>query len=587
MRRLIGLIILLFLVTSLLGQIRPRDYLIMFDVSGSMIGKGDGRGINIFNDVKRWAKAYIDEVNEGEILAIYPFDSRLKTKPGEYFLKVIRSDADKIAAKQFIDGLKALGQNTFLASSYEAAIQELKKFPELLPNYNRNEREQLILIYTDGKGNERPKDNNLDYFINVYELNKSDYRYLLTKFIFIGDIGVDIEWKDISSLQRHGIEIYQVPRGERPPVIVNVKPAMLEIYDYNPTFALQFMQFPDSLEGTLIELNWDFPDKNGCLFQVKPDKIKLKKNKIFNFIVEMNRTEQCKKFLQTNKIKSLSGNLILINPEGKIRISPPKLKAIYYFKPVTLLFTIANKGEIENKGVVEFNIKGSEYLKETVEIQANVRLLKNSQVQMSVEPKVITIGPDSRSFKIKLQPAEIKKNKEFFKNLNKKRQDQIVIKFNKKNAEDMFQLENPRYRIKYILTPPLNPILFYIIGSILLFLILSYLICQKIRAKFPKGFRLNYKDGRLCGKLEGKFCKPYLNLGCSKKDNIRIISIGLPETLIKIYPLNEKSIKIVKSNGKIKLKDSTGFEKSILYLKIDEFFILEYSGNVVELNLKK
>lgn len=197
------LIILFFVITSVVVSApgNTEIYLILFDVTGSMEGKGDGAGIKVFDKAKEAVTFFVNEIPDDNYLFVYPFHAGLSSKR---FQSIIRSGYGRKKAVEFIKTLKAEGSNTWLTESYRAALSETKEYLRL---HRVSASKVHVFFFTDGKGN-HVTDNNIDNFVKVHRDALIDLP-LNTKFVAIGDIFLP---EQIQKLLDQEIGIYSFQR---------------------------------------------------------------------------------------------------------------------------------------------------------------------------------------------------------------------------------------------------------------------------------------------------------------------------------------------------------------------------------------
>ncbi len=189
-------IIYAILVLCALGSLSAKQLIngnikyILFDVSKSMRGEGDGNGIDILAEVKEVMQAEIIATAEsGDFILFMPFDKKIH--PENSFQLAIYGDNEKKIAKMLVDNVKAEGLTTHLSASIMAALDKAK---QLKDEYDFGPTSTIELyIFTDGLGNGPGDRGNtaFDDFIRAYQVLKSDYPYLFTHFIMLGSHSFD------------------------------------------------------------------------------------------------------------------------------------------------------------------------------------------------------------------------------------------------------------------------------------------------------------------------------------------------------------------------------------------------------------
>jgi hypothetical protein len=121
------------------------DYLILVDVSGSMVGLPEGSGNPvIFPQVKAALSSFLQSLEPGTRVTLWPFANGLRT-PGEF---PIRTRADIDAAVRFVESLEADGNATWVYRSLNEAFD----------TYDRErgaaaDRIAALMVFTDGLDN--------------------------------------------------------------------------------------------------------------------------------------------------------------------------------------------------------------------------------------------------------------------------------------------------------------------------------------------------------------------------------------------------------------------------------------------------
>jgi|GEM_PF-6199651 len=200
------MLIILFLAMNSFLTANPGDteiYLILFDVTGSMEGKGDGRGIRIFEKAKEAVTFFINEVPDDNYIFIYPFHAGLSDNR---FQSIIRSGYGRKKAIGFVTGLKAEGSLTWITESYRSALEETKAYLRL---HRVTAARVHVFLFTDGKGN-HVNDSNIDNFLQVHADALADLP-LNTRFVAIGDI---FQPAELNKLIAQQIGVYSFERDK-------------------------------------------------------------------------------------------------------------------------------------------------------------------------------------------------------------------------------------------------------------------------------------------------------------------------------------------------------------------------------------
>lgn len=164
------LLILAFLLlphqTKCAGQ--GFDYVFLLDTSGSMMGKPAGSGnLVIFPRVKEAISEFLDDIEPGANVFIYPFDKGIHD--ARRFEIKDRSDIQDV--KDYIDSLPAEGSYTWIYRSLKDAIDRITSF--------RSEGHVvLISLYTDGLDNDRSKKYTMADVMKYFRLRRGDHDWL-------------------------------------------------------------------------------------------------------------------------------------------------------------------------------------------------------------------------------------------------------------------------------------------------------------------------------------------------------------------------------------------------------------------------
>lgn len=174
------------------------NYIFLIDVSGSMVGKGDGKGVNIFPKVKSAINNYIkNKVPPESVVTVIPFAEKIIE---DKTFSVSENPDLKINLLNYIDNLKAEGQNTNIYGSFYRCFEKISKI---------NENEQItILLFTDGKDNVGER--SLEEMVNKFNWIKSDYPFLFVFYYFFGDGEV----RGSDEIESSGMEVRSLNRND-------------------------------------------------------------------------------------------------------------------------------------------------------------------------------------------------------------------------------------------------------------------------------------------------------------------------------------------------------------------------------------
>lgn len=568
------LVLLFILIPYFLfgAQQRERDHLILFDVTGSMEGRGDGMGIDIFDDVKAYAKQYVDDVNIGEILAIYPFAGGIRSAPGQYFFRLIESENDKRAAKNFIDNLVADGQRTWLTVSYEQVTDKLKKLEEFIPDYKEKTREQVILLYTDGKGN-GPRDNDINHFINRFNLIRTDFDYLFTKFIVIGESIRHYDPEDMDKLEEAEIEVVIAGRQEAIDQI-RVSPSSLLFSNHNPVNRIQFSDISADNLGETISIGVRMRDDTKCLIDLKPDTFQLT-NTSFNLEAILHYSEEdC--FKELFERDAFEGVLNFVRPHRRMDFTTVSFE--YQIIRSRLVFTPEHPEEptINDRGSLKIKVSGNENMKESRIVVVDLEGYGADEQAVEVSPFTFEVNNETEFIELTVRPVDRKAYRSFARSLDEDMSRELLLNFYMGDRSPFVLIDEDysSFAITHVIQKKMPLWVRYLVIGLIVALILLLLILKAITAKFPASGRIEDDEGRICGYLKPKFGKTHLTLGNSDSDDIKVEGVGVRKSC-KIFPHTHDTIQVQKANPSIKILDMDGLEKESILLRTDESFKIQ------------
>ncbi len=172
--------------------------LILFDISKSMEGFGDGQGIDIFGKEKEAAIFLVEHVPDNSFLMIMPFHEDIEKN---LFKARIQGDVDRIHAADYIHYLAAKGMQTSLTKSVQSAIQAgdlaitMERF---IPEFGN------LYIFSDGKGN-GTLDRNIDNLIDAITIDDALMPTMNTQIIAIGNVFSKEELQKLAAANAHVI----------------------------------------------------------------------------------------------------------------------------------------------------------------------------------------------------------------------------------------------------------------------------------------------------------------------------------------------------------------------------------------------
>ncbi len=405
MNRPFMLLLVLFFMNISLSSAEEEKYanVFLFDVTGSMEGRGDGMGIDIFDDVKEISKNIIRNYSNDTYLVIIPFGHRVQED--NIFEIHIQSEDDKERAKEFVDDLKATELRTWLTYALEFGINTLGELQNRLPDFD--ERTQELLLLTDGKGNgpgDLDEDGNftIDSLISLYRIARTDYPHLYNRFFSVGDIlGPDKIERFISE----GVSVTEIGRDEFITTKIHtvaVKPQRIFIYDSNPSFELMFEPDDEAAKNlqAKISIVSDIADHAGSGFRISPPSFSINERMLFE--VSVINKHALESWMHLNDLKKVEG-IISLNAD-RLFFQPERIRFEYIYETVHVNVSF-NDLKIKNSGKVEvkFTNPTDRIINARVDIKQNAQNLYG--VEYEVEPHEIHLqGEETISFT--LYPAD-------------------------------------------------------------------------------------------------------------------------------------------------------------------------------------
>lgn len=145
----------------------PTDYVFIVDVSGSMVGKGEGT--NIFPQVKQAINSFLGQIGPGSDVYIAPFEGHVRAIKRFQ----IQGSADITGARDYVNALVADGNSTAIYNSVNSVLGTV--------NGNRNaagnDRTAVFFVYTDGNDNVS-RDWTLQSFLENFRLKRGKRDWL-------------------------------------------------------------------------------------------------------------------------------------------------------------------------------------------------------------------------------------------------------------------------------------------------------------------------------------------------------------------------------------------------------------------------
>jgi hypothetical protein len=162
------------------------DYIVLVDVSGSMVGLPAGQGhYNIFPRVQEAVSSFLSELEPGARVVIAPFAGGLR--PSRRFDIQTRSDIE--AAQQFVRSLQATGSNTYVYG----AIRDLFSRYSLMRAADST-RVAALLVFTDGEDN-GPEGLTMQQVVDSFALKRQE-----NDFIYYATLGAALSATDSAAL---------------------------------------------------------------------------------------------------------------------------------------------------------------------------------------------------------------------------------------------------------------------------------------------------------------------------------------------------------------------------------------------------
>jgi hypothetical protein len=540
--------------------------IIMFDVTRSMIGHGDGRGIDIFNDVKRVAKQVVSRQDSETYLVILPYGRRVLNT---IFAQEVTSDADRAKASDFIEKLQASESETWLTVSFTDAIKELGAVKSQLPDFE--ERTQQILIFTDGKGN-GPGDPGLIGFLKQHNLAQVDYPHLYTRFFAIGTV---FSPEDSSKLVSAGVEIKGADRKSNFEMhTVTVRPSTVAVYTTKPVFELRF-EYADIPPGTIVEagITSQAAEQMGSAFDIEPKSFELTKARTFT-IRPVNK-ENLEIQMRASGVVSIPGRLTL--KASKILFSPKGgLDFVYGFAP-DMITIDAEKKTIENDGSILLHAKSSS--QEKVFFAVEMQQSEIGGVKYGVRPDRFEFtGEDKLRLNIEAADPDVLKGKR--STIAESVHGEMVVTFRPENPSTKITPSSLVIPI-VISRDVFGPFIFPSFIVLLLFIVAA-IVCYLRTARFARGASLERPDGERIS-LKGRICRRALFVGIGDKVDIRCLSLTGSGRLLAITPAGLNiNVRKVSLSDQVKILDNNDLDSSSFLVNESEHFTIQDEGGTKE-----
>lgn len=564
------ILILLFFSFSLYSQIADSSLtIVMIDVSGSMVGRGDGRGIDIFGEVKNTASQVVKDLNEETFLRIIPFHRGVEED--NIFRTYITDEQDKGRAVNFIRNLRAEGHQTWLTASFNTVKDVADRVLQNVPD--SEDRLVDILIFTDGRGN-GPGDEDIKNFIRSYKMIKTDYPHLYTRFISIGNIFSEDEKE---KFKETGIEEKEYDREEFKTQRVNVSPSVIRTFNFNKSFELE-IETDEGLIGEKLSFSIECKpvEKIGSNFKIKPSRIILKGKQIKKFNVRILNEENLKNHVQKSGKRDFQGKIEITAKRPRVIINPrSNLVFVYSFEPKTLKVGKPEKDTLINTGTLILPLK--EKIIEGVETTIEA---VNTRETLKFKPKNHEVKVRGEYLKVPIIPESNKKFHDYRWGLEEEKIFPVSLKVKSEDVNYSFKSEEIQFFVK--VTPSklkgMLPFIWFIGGA--LFIFLTILIVLKAKtASFPEGAQLTLPDGSI-EELRTKLGRDRIYVGeIGSDDDIEVTFGSSGETLFEIFPGSGNSISVDGVGKGTDMKDPSGNASNSFSVNPNENFKVIESSN--------
>jgi hypothetical protein len=191
-------VLLLLIATNSRGTLPIHEYIILIDISGSMIGKGDGKGYVVLPQVKSAIKSYIRTQipNDSKIEVILFEKSFLDSK----IFYIDDSPESKNEIDFFINELSGTGSMTNIYGALHHALGKAEK---------KGNAPTMILLFTDGHDNvhEKTIDDIVKYFKGIKD--KNPFLFVFYNYLTFPD---QFEDEDLNELENGGINVNRLDR---------------------------------------------------------------------------------------------------------------------------------------------------------------------------------------------------------------------------------------------------------------------------------------------------------------------------------------------------------------------------------------
>src|SRR6056297_15624 len=203
----IFLLIVFLLIPSITVFAKDYNNIFLIDVSKSMIGYGDGRGHNVFPQVKNAIEVYLSELSPGSEITIIPF---AETTRKQHKFNIDGSGK----AQKFIQQLNADGSNTNIYGTLYRTLESTSSITE---------EPGAVYLFTDGNDNVHEK--NVMDVINKYKSTKLNNPFV---WIFYNDLSHQKDNPDLEKLRDNGVLVNELDRNISPQQLQNQLEKIME-----------------------------------------------------------------------------------------------------------------------------------------------------------------------------------------------------------------------------------------------------------------------------------------------------------------------------------------------------------------------
>jgi len=566
MKRLIIFVFFFAILFLNAQEINGSLNIIMFDVSGSMVGKGDGRGINIFSDVKKAIHYVVENVTEESYVVILPFHRDLDKKLIKEFYVKDEYTRDEII--KYINSLEAFGKQTWLTRSY---LSTLKYVENIIQRENLGKEKLIsILIFTDGRGN-GPEDNDIENFIRAFKLKRNDYPYLYTKFITTQDVFNPAEKE---TLENNGINVADFKREDFHPLKMSISPQVIDVYHFNPRFEIEITS-EKGLIGSTVMLGLRSPNGElGKLFRLNPEEVTIDAmHSRYVINVELAGKSDPLRLVQQYG-RTIKGELKVFCSNDKAVILPQNIIPFSYnFNKLKIRIKKEKVDTLLNGG--KLLVKLENYLSIPVETALEI---ESSFAPVEMKAKKNPINIRKNKFVTYIEPKNPKEFKRYRWSLKNNKVFTYKLKLNSHNPDCYFEPDYILFCINF--TPSklkkVLPLLMVLIPLMLIGLIV-FIVLNSKTAVFPDNAILYLPDGSSAF-LKTRLGKSWISVGGDGSGADATFSGGPNSVLFYISPGMGTDILVKQLDKNVELYSPAGNrEAEFTVASGEKFFVVEPS----------